>query len=405
MKKLVMISLDALYDADLAFFGESTFIGQLLRRSAVSTRLKTIFPAVTYPTHTTMVTGVLPARHGVENNRPFQPEVDPAMRRWYWDAANIRVPTLFDAVKSAGGTCAAIFWPVTGRSRAIRWNLPEVMALPGENQVLKILRYGSAGWILTTAPKYLRKVQAFREPWISDLACDMACDVIRHHQPDLTAVHFVDLDEKRHHHGTDSPEARAALARMDDRVRRVWEAMQSAPGMEDALLVILSDHGQADTDHPVLLADALAAAGVPAQVQSCGMSAYVYTDKPDQAAAALASVGGVSHVYDRVELDGLGCPAEIALAVEAAPGVVFADNMPQAYHEKATHGYGPGHPAERCLFAASGTGIHPGELPEMPMTSVAPTVAGLMGVVLPGAEGVDLSNRILTENGEKVGKL
>lgn len=403
MRKTVIISLDALCAADLTHFGESTFIGQMLRRGAVSTRLKTIFPAVTYPTHTTMITGALPGRHGVENNRPFQPEVEPPMRRWYWEADCIRVPTLFDAVKAAGGKSAAIFWPITGRSRAVRWNLPEVAALPGENQILKILRYGSAGWILTTAPRYLRKVKAFREPWISDLACDMACDVIRRHRPDLTAIHFVDLDEMRHRHGTDAPEARAALMRMDARVRRIWEAMQSTAGMEDALLVVLSDHGQADTPHPVLLADALAAAGVAAQVQSCGMSAYVYTGEPDRAAAALAAAEGVSHVYDRAELDALGCPAEIALAVEASPGVVFADGMPQAYHEKATHGYGPGHPAENCLFSVSGAGVVPGELPEMPMIAVAPTVAGLMGISMTGTEGVDFSNRILRKNGTEVG--
>lgn len=403
MRKTVMISLDALYDADLSRFDGSTFIGQLLGRSAVSTQVKTIFPALTYPTHVTMATGVLPARHGVEHNRPYQPDVDPAMRRWYWEADCIHVPTLFDAVKAAGGRSAAIFWPVTGKSRAIRWNLPEVIALPGENQVTKILRYGSAAWIVGAGLKYLRKMQGFREPWISDLACDMACDVIRHHQPDLTAVHFVDLDEMRHHHGADSPQAREALVRMDARVRRIWETMQSTRGMEDALLVLVSDHGQADVDKPVLLEALLARAGVAAQVQSCGMSAYVYTDDPARAADVLSHADAVSHVYNRAELDALGCPTEIALAAEAAEGVVFADGMPQAAREKATHGYGPGHPAENCLFCVAGRGIAPASLPEMTMTGVAPTVAGLMGLSLPTAEGVDLSPKIIRKNGAKVG--
>ena len=104
---------------------------------------------------------------------------------------------------------------------------------------------------------------------------------------------------------------------------------------------------------------------------------------------------GIGHVYDRAELNRLGCVAGPALAVEAAPGVVFADGLPQAKREKATHGFGPGHPAENCLLAVRGRGIREGvTLPEMPMRDVAPTLAGLMGVRLPQAEGTDHSQMI-----------
>ena len=116
MRKVVLVSLDALYDADLAWLGEDSFMGGLLRDSAVSTRVKTIFPALTYPTHVTMVTGENPAAHGIGHNRPYQPGVEPRLCRWYWEAEHIPVPTLFDAVKKTGGESAAIFWPVTGKS-------------------------------------------------------------------------------------------------------------------------------------------------------------------------------------------------------------------------------------------------------------------------------------------------
>lgn len=384
MRKVVLVSLDALYDADLSVYDEDTFIGQLLRRAAMSTRVKTIFPALTYPTHVTMVTGENPAAHGIGHNKPYQPGVEPKHCRWYWEAEQICVPTLFDAVKRAGGESAAIFWPVTGKSRAIRWNLPEVIALPGENQVTKILSYGSGAWIVTAGLKHFMKMKNFHEPAVSNLGCDMACDVIRKHQPDFTAVHFVDLDEMRHHHGAHSPEAGEALKRLDGRVRRIWETMQATRGMEDALLVLVSDHGQADVDKAVYLTEALEKAGVKAGVQSCGMSAYIYTENP-AAADVLANVKGVAHVYDRRELDALGCPSSVSLAVEAAPGVVFADGMPQAVHEKATHGYGPGHEAENCLFAVCGEGIERGILPEMAMKDLAPTLAELMGVPFPAA--------------------
>lgn len=379
MRKLVLISLDALYSEDLSFFDESTFIGSLLPKAAVCTTVKTIFPALTYPTHVTMVTGESPAAHGIGHNKPYQPGVEPAQCRWYWEAGEVRVPTLFDAVKAAGGRCASIFWPVMGKNPAIRWNLPEVIALPGENQVTKILSYGTPGWIIGAGLKYLRKMENFHEPSVSNLACDMACDVIRKHRPDFTAVHFVDLDEMRHSHGTHSPEAKAALIRLDQRVRRIWETMQATRGMEDALLVLVSDHGQADVDTTVSVTEVLRARGIQAGVQSCGMSAYVYTDDP-AAADALRDCDGVAHVYDRAELDALGGMPGPSLAVEAAPGMVFFDGMPQAKQEKATHGYGPGHPAENCLFAVYGRGIEASRLPAMAMKDVAPTLAQWMGV-------------------------
>ena len=83
-----------------------------------------------------------------------------------------------------------------------------------------------------------------------------------------------------------------------------------------------------------------------------------------------------------------GDGGRIFAAVEAAPGVVFSDALPEAKREKATHGFGPGHPAEDCLLIIHGRGIPEGmSLPPMPMRDVAPTLAGLAGISLPEAKG------------------
>lgn len=81
------------------------------------------------------------------------------------------------------------------------------------------------------------------------------------------------------------------------------------------------------------------------------------------------------------------CVPQVALAVEATPGVVFSDALDENKRQKATHGFGPGHPAENCLFAVAGRGIAPTALPEMPMRDVAPTLAALMGIDLSSADG------------------
>lgn len=404
MRKIVLISLDAMAEADLSRIPKDSFLGRWMAEAAVCTQVKTVFPALTYPAHTTLVTGRDPASHGIGQNQPFQPEKEAAMRAWYWDAAEVRGDSLFHAVRRQGGRCASILWPVTGKHPAIRWNFPEVLALPGENQVLKMLQYGAKAWILHMELKHGRKRVSSREPHLSDYAAMLAQDVIRAHQPELTAVHLVDLDDMRHHHGVDSPEAMAAMEWNERRVQAVWETMQHTPGMEDALLVLVSDHGQADVARTVCLTELLkdAGLGMAARVQSNGMSAYLFPGedgaeglrKAENFLRTKGAAEGVAHVYSREELDALGCIPSVGFAVEAAPAVVFSDGLPQAKREKATHGFGPGHPAENCLFMVRGRGIRPCRLPAMPMRDVAPTLAGLMGVTLEEESGKDHSGQM-----------
>lgn len=406
MRKMVVLSLDAMFDRDLQYYHQDSWMGEFLAKSALCTQVKTVFPALTYPAHTTLITGCDPREHGVGQNQPFQPDQEASMRTWYWDAAKVKRETLLQAVKRQGGRCASILWPVTGKNPAVKWNFPEVLALPGENQTLKMLQYGTWPWILRMECRHGRERVSIHEPHLSDYAVILAQDVIRAHQPDLTLVHLVDVDEMRHHHGVNSQEAREGIQRMEKRVRAVWETMQSTKGMEDALLVLVSDHGQADVSRTVNLTEAMQADGLAdcAQVQSNGMSAYLFTHRQgDQGMARVArwlrekgQDVGVKRLYTRDDLTRMGCVDGPALAVEAAEDVVFSDGLPQAKREKATHGFGPGHPAENCLLAVRGRCVREGvTLPAMPMRDVAPTLAGLMGISLPKAQGESHSGLII----------
>lgn len=405
MRKLVILSLDAMFDQDLAHYGPDSFMTGWLKEAAVCTQVKTVFPSLTYAAHTTLVTGCDPVDHGIGQNQPFQPDTEEAMRAWYWTAVEVHRESLFDAVKRQGGRCASVLWPVTGKHPSVKWGFPEVVALPGENQVLKMLSYGTAPWVLHMEVKHGRKRVSTKEPHLSDYAIVLTEDLIRHQQPELTAVHLVDLDEMRHHDGVDSTSAHEAMDRNERRVQAVWELMQRTPGMEDALLAIVSDHGQADVSRTVFLEHELKEAGFAGSVriQSNGMSAYAFIHEQGEEGAArveswLREHGGrvgVAHVYSRRELDAMGCIKESAFAVEAAADVVFSDGLPREKREKATHGFGPGHPAENCIFAVRGKGVKPCQLPAMPMRDVAPTLAGLMGIALPQATGTDHSSQLI----------
>jgi len=108
---LVLISIDGLRpdyvtSAD-AHGARIPNLRGFLRDGTYADGVQGVLPTVTYPSHTTLVTGVWPARHGIWNNVVFDP-----LRKndegWYWYAEDIRVPTLWDAAAHAGLTTASI---------------------------------------------------------------------------------------------------------------------------------------------------------------------------------------------------------------------------------------------------------------------------------------------------------
>lgn len=405
MRKAVLVSLDAFFDADFQSLSPEGGLSRMIREGAVCRQVKTVFPALTYPAHVTLITGCDPAQTRVGQNQPFQPDTANKARVWYWERKHIAVPTLFDAVKEAGGKSCSVFWPVCCKNPAARWVFPEVHPLPGDNLVLKTLRYGTPSFVLDSELRFGSLRHGISEPGLSNYATAITERAVRKKHPDLTAVHLIDLDEMRHHHGTFSPEAAEAIHRNEDRLNRILSALQETPEMRDALLIAVSDHGQSDISIPVNLNDCLKQVGLAEQfgAQSNGESAYFFARSPEadpERAMALLqehlSEFGMLRLYSRQELDRMHAVEGVAFACEAADQVVFTDGLDENKREKATHGFGPGHKAENCLFAVWGRGVRPGtELPSMPMRDVAPTIAGLMGISLPSARGTDHSREIL----------
>lgn len=405
MRKTLLVSLDAFFEPDIGRLPPGGAITRVLREGCWCRKVETVFPALTYPIHVTMVTGCDPADTGVGQNQPFQPDVTKENRRWYWERKHIRVPTLFEAVKEAGGRNCSILWPVNCKNHAVSWCFPEVHTLPGENTVLKALSFGTPLYILAGEKRFGHLRKGTEEPWLSDYAAALAEDTIRRYKPELTALHLIDLDHTRHHFGTFSPEADEAIQRLDRRIGELIKVMENTPGMEDALLILVSDHGQADIERTVNLRETMnrLMPGIPLQPQSNGMSAYFFPKDiipdPNSLIPLLDSHReelGISHIYSKEELKQLHTVSGPVLAAEAAQGVVFSDSLDPEKREKATHGFGPGHPGDMCFFAVLGRGVKPGtELSSFPMRDVGPTIAGLMGLPLPAAKGMDRSAEFL----------
>src|SRR5688572_4177567 len=78
-KHVVLVSVDGMTpDYYLGEHWPAPAIRQLYRQGTHAQAVRTIFPSLTYPGHVTLVTGALPARHGVYNNVALEPVDTPA---------------------------------------------------------------------------------------------------------------------------------------------------------------------------------------------------------------------------------------------------------------------------------------------------------------------------------------
>ena len=124
---LVMVSIDGLrpdyVTAADAHGAKVPNLRRFMKEGAYAEGVTGVVPTVTYPSHTTLVTGVWPATHGIWGNTTFDP-LQKNYQGWYWYTEDIRVETLWDAAAKAGRTTASIQWPVTVGAK-ITWNIPE----------------------------------------------------------------------------------------------------------------------------------------------------------------------------------------------------------------------------------------------------------------------------------------
>jgi predicted AlkP superfamily pyrophosphatase or phosphodiesterase len=409
-RHVILVSIDALkaeYYTQADRFGlRIPTLRTIMRQGCWAAGARPVFPAVTYPSHTSLVTGVNPLHHGIGTNSV--PDLDGKHPgEWHWYAQDIAAPTLWELAHRAGQSCAAISWPVTVGAD-IDYLVPEYVryGLPYD---LKLL--GALSW-----PRgLLAQVQGApgADPLCRDpdaLIEQAARSIVRRYRPNLTLVHFVDLDTAQHEYGPDTPQALAALERLDERLGRLWSTAQAADPA--VTLMVVSDHGSAPVTTTAYPNTLLAQAGLGklARFVAAGGYAALYTAPQATAAErlrlqALVSTWPRLHaptyaaVLDRAALDRLEGFPGACCAVVAGPGVAFASSQAatptSAPLERGAHGYDTQRPDQQAALLTVGGGIRQGvQLPQVQVLDVAPTVAQLLG--LP-TQGTRMQGRVLYE--------
>ena len=385
--RLCMISLDAVSSVDAEYLFSLPALSALKREGAFCDQVRTVYPTLTYPIHTSLVTGCYPDRHGIAHNQPFQPDTRSEMRAWYWEEGEIRVKTLAQAAREKRLDVASILWPVSGKSRWIRRNFPEVLPLPGENATLKMLRYATPFWVLSMEIRVGRQRKSIRQPDLDDYAALLAQKLmLSRRPPDVLFLHLVDADAARHENGATSAAARAAMERLDRRVGMIVKAAEAAGRLADTCFCIVSDHGQQDVFASLNL-DAALRQACGARAQHLGMGAYIFAQDMEKAREAIQKnreKWKIAHIYEEGELRALHAPPHVRLAVDAMPGVSFAEG---AGH-RGDHGFSLREKEARVLFCLSGPGVKKGKvIPQMELVDIAPTLAQYLRLSLPGTDG------------------
>src|SRR5579859_5985897 len=389
---------------------------KLVADGAYASGVRNALPTVTYPNHTTLITGVWPAKHGIPNNPTFDP-LQKNLGGWYWYSQDIKTRTLWDAVHDAGGTVASLSWPVSVGAKSIDFNVPEYWRadIPED---LKLIRALSTPGLVALLEKQtgLTLAQADGESVEVDVGrTRFAGALIAAKRPRLTTVHLRGLDHAEHNSGPGSPQAKAVLETLDAALgRMIAQARKAEP---DLVVAIVSDHGFAPGDHSVNLIAPFVKAGLITldaknkvtawQAEPWGgASAAVVLAHPGDAALkakvskllnelAAKPELGIAHVADAVEIARLGGTPMASFWVDFTPGYAMGTD-PAAppvgpATVKGTHGYFPTHPEMRATFILSGPSVAKrGSLGEVDMRDIAPTLARIMDVSLPQADGKPL---------------
>jgi predicted AlkP superfamily pyrophosphatase or phosphodiesterase len=434
---VVLLSVDGLANFYLDDpKAEIPFLRQLMKEGVRAESMTASLPTVTWPNHTTLVTGVQPGKHGVLGNQMLDRttgEIVPLMIDPIYNKEEIvRSPTIYDVAKATGMNTAALIWPATRGAKTLDWTVPDVGSIKLVEQYAtpSLLKEFAEAGIPWEKQEEWWATKRIRERDI--MFVQMAKHVLTKHEPQLLLMHLVELDHTQHGKGPNTPEAYDTLKAADARVGEVWEFLKTKfPGR--ATLLVVSDHGffpwrQAILPNVFLRKEGLLRAiggkitkDSKVRAVDQGGSSFIYIMDKENRVSLMESLTnrfkaleGIASVLTPAEFAayGLGDPSTDPrvpdLVLNAKSGYAFFDVaggdevvMPKEERLRGTHGYAPDAPEMQATFIAVGAGIQPGaKLGAISNTSVAPTMAALLGLKMPSADGPVLQTILETKAAE-----
>jgi predicted AlkP superfamily pyrophosphatase or phosphodiesterase len=191
---------------------------KLVAEGACTWSAQTIYPSITLPSHTSMLTGVAPEKHRILWNT------------WKPKAGVVKVPTIFAEARGHGCSTAMFV---------------------GKEKFRHLLQPGTVDefdFDSAQATEIFTSVVGQKAPTKSDtvpaqIVARHAAAYILSQKPALCFIHFTDTDDAGHRYGWGSPQQLCAFADVDAALGEVLKAIERAGIAQESVLIITADHG------------------------------------------------------------------------------------------------------------------------------------------------------------------
>ncbi len=214
---LLLISIDALR-ADYLGRGDTPNLDRLAREGVRAEWMYPSYPALTFPNHFTLVTGMSPDHHGVVHNTMREEglgEFRVADLAAVGDGRWWRAEPIWVGAEKAGLPTAIWAWPGSAAEingvRPTRWK-PYDESIPAAQRADEVAR------------------------WLEEPAAT---------RPRFAALYMEMVDGAGHDFGPDAPQTHAAVREADAAVGRLVDALARKRLLDRMNLIVVSDHGMA----------------------------------------------------------------------------------------------------------------------------------------------------------------
>ena len=383
----------------------SPFLKMMSRDGLRIGRVIGVPPAATYPSHTTLVTGEVPARHRVFYNRPFLWNKDTA-RISYWYADSIAVPTIWQRAHEAGMKTASLFWPTSTGSPYIDYNVPEFWSLDYSCDQMEYIKpfctpLGILDELEQNACGKLDTITYQAGSLQRDgRTAAMANYLMNHYQPRLMTIHLITTDYSQHDYGTQSQQLMQDMGSADHAVGTIIENLRLTHRLDSTVVIVCGDHGFCDYSQTLSPNGWLTRAGLLSEKpggewKACfyggGNTSFLYLRKNNDKKTLRRirrmldelpdSERGLFRVVEKEELTEKGADLAVALALEPIVGVAVTNNRTGEVVQQqkgGTHGFLSGQDATTLI--AYGCGITPGHQDSIRQTDIAPWILQMLGI-------------------------
>jgi hypothetical protein len=207
IERAILISIDGCRP-DVLLRARTPNVRSLMEQGSYTFWATTVPVAVTLPAHASMITGVLPEKHGITWNNQVGEDAE---------VTHPKVPTIFEIAMRYGMSTALV---------------------AGKSKFDTFARVGHVG-------------KAWTQAATDDKVGEAAIAMLRDYRPELLMVHFPGADKAGHAVGFATPKQVEMLEGIDVQIGKIVDTLEDLGLRDNTVILITSDHGGQGRGHGI----------------------------------------------------------------------------------------------------------------------------------------------------------